>query len=104
MVYHNSRQLERGSTLEFVLRDAAKHEATLLDLPWPYFLVAPPSGFLLISAKVDSCLGFDGFDCVDSWLHVFLGILCSVGPMSKLLWGHCFFVIEELEWCELCCP
>jgi len=90
--------------LQLVLWDAAKHEVTLFDLPRPYFLIVPPSGLLLIPAKIDSCLGFDGFDCVDSWLHVFLGILHFLGPMSKLLWGHCFFGIEELEGCKLCCP
>ena len=42
--------------LQFALRDAVNHEVALFDLPRPYFFVAPPSGFLLVSAKVDSCL------------------------------------------------
>ena len=104
MVYHNSRQLERGSMLEFVLRDAAKHEATLLDLPWPYFLVAPPSGLVMILAQIDGRLRFYGFDCVDSWLHIFLGVLCSIRPVAKLFWSHCFFAVKEFERCKLCCP
>ena len=91
--------------LQLVLWDAAKHEVTLFDLPRPCFLVAPPSGLLLVFAEIDSCLCVDGFDCVDSWLHVFLGILYSVGRMPKLFWGYCFFAIEErLEGCKLCCP
>ena len=85
--------------LQLVLRDAAKHEVTLFDLPRPYFLVAPPSGLLLVFAEIDSCLCVDGFDCV------FLRILYSVGRMPKLFWGYCFFAIEErLEGCKLCCP
>ena len=64
--------------LQLVLRDAAKHEIALFDLPRPYFLVAPPPGLLLVSTQVNGCLGFDGFDYVNSWLHVFVGILRSV--------------------------
>ena len=64
----------------------------------------PPSGFLLVFAKVDYRLCFDSFDCVDCWLDVFVRCFGSVGSMSKFFWCHCPFTIEELERCEFCGP
>ena len=91
-------------SLELVLRNAAKNEIVFFDLPWPYFFIAPYSCLLLVPTKVDGCLCLDGFDRVDCWLDVLIGSLRSVGPMSKLFWGHCLFAVEELEGCELCFP
>ena len=59
--------------LLLALRDASKDEIALLDLPRSHLLVAPPSGFLLVSAEVDCRLGLFSFDCVDCWLNVFVG-------------------------------
>ena len=54
------------------LRDVSKDEIALLDLPRSHLLVAPPSDFLLVPAKVDCCLGLDSLDRIDCLLDVFV--------------------------------
>ena len=78
-----------------------KNKVALFDLPRSHLFVAPPSGLLLVLTKVDGCLCFNGFDCVDCWLDVFVGSFCSVRPVAKLFWGYCLFAIEKLEGIEL---
>ena len=91
-------------TLLFALQDATKNEVALFDFLRPQLHVAPPSSFLLVSAKVDCRLCFDSFDCVDCWLDVFVRCFGFVGSMSKFFWCHCLFAIEELERSEYCGP
>ena len=59
-------------SLLLALRDTSKDEIALLDFPRSHLFVAPPSGFLLVPAKVDCRLGLDSFDRVDCWLDVFV--------------------------------
>ena len=59
-------------SLLLALRDMAKDEIVLLDFPRSHLLVVPPSGFLLVPAKVDCRLCFDSFDCIDCWPDVFV--------------------------------
>ena len=59
-------------SLLLALRDMAKDEVTLLDFPRSHLLIALPSRFLLVSAKVDCCLCFNSFDCINCWLDVFV--------------------------------
>ena len=90
--------------LLLTLRDASKDEIALLDFPRSHLFVAPPSGFLLVSAEVDCCLGLDSFDCVNCWLDVFVGCFGPIRPMAKFFWSNGLFAIEELEGCEFCGP
>ena len=67
-------------SLQLALRDAAKHQIALLDFSWLDFLIAPPSGFILVLAKVDGRLYLDGFDVVYGWLHDFKQLLWVLNP------------------------
>ena len=64
--------------LLLTLRDASKDEIALLDFLRSHLFVAPPSGFLLVFAEVDCRLGFDGFDCVNCKLDVFVRCFCPI--------------------------
>ena len=58
--------------LLLALRDVSKDEIAFFDFPRPHFLVAPPSGFVLVLAEVDCSLGLDSFDRIDCWFDVFV--------------------------------
>ena len=90
--------------LLLALWDTSKDEIALLDFSRSHFLVASPSGFLLVSAEADCRLGLDSFDCVDCWLDVFVGCFVPIRPVAKFFWSHGLFAIEELERSEFCGP
>jgi len=52
-------------SLQLALRDAAKHQIALLDFSWLDFLIAPPSGFILVLLEVYVRLHFDNFNIAD---------------------------------------
>ena len=84
-------------SLLLALRDTSKDEIALLNFLRSHLLIAPPSGFLLVSAKVDCRLCSDSFDRIDCWLDVFVRCFGPVRPVAKFFWCHGLFSIEELK-------
>ena len=88
-------------SLLLALQDTSKDKITLLNFPRSHLLVAPPSCFHLVSAKVDCRLCSNSFDRIDCWLDIFVRCFGPVRPMAKFFWCHGLFAIEELKWSEL---